>query len=1101
MIFFKKLSKLLIGFLSVLLFVIFSSALAVYCNFSRNFIINQISERLEKNGITVKINQGNLTMINNLSVRLSSGVELSFKDISLHRDKILSRFSIAIDEFNFKNYDNKSDSDFDLKKIIPLLKIVRSFIENINLRLGNLCFGDKKYIVSDVNYHSNGNEDFVYATINGNQSLNLTLNWNQFNCLNARVNFKNIFACSGNLSIDAIEENVSSYKLRVENSEFSLDSDGFFEDFIKEIVVNDIFVKYKDRNYDLYGKIYPQNLKSELFTKVALGNFVNDPKIPKEMLKNFENVFAKLKIRSEWKKTHDVSIEFISNEQKIGHASVELNGNSLKAKSSASWIDIFGYKLGEIILESPDWKNFKIDIQGEDFNADSKFVFGEDIRIEEFNFGIKKGKIFSEKPFILDPKNINVSFKFNLENLGFFEKIVPMKGKTFGKISVTNNQIDINAKIPRIILNEYEIYNGSISGNFDNMKFSIGNLKYDDISFDNLYCEKKREKIKLQSRLNSSSNLNLQGTLKEKNLKLSGTVKNNKNVLAVNVFDLNFEKDVYKVAAQISSSKHKGDMNFSSGKNRVNLKFDKFSLSTFGKLFNRIFPDCSIGGKWDLHSQDGVFVGDGKFKVVGIVSKGNVLDINLRNKGDRFLVQGNLKSKIDDISLNAALPLKIKNDWKVIIARDYPIDISVFGYAQLKNLFNLPDGCDLKGKIDSSLNIKGTLNRPNISGKVKYSDSYIAIAGVMLKNGFISLRGVGDKFVVSRADFVDSRGKKAQVNGDGKLFFSGIIPNIDTNLRLCFDDFRLFDSDDFKLNISGEGLMSGPINDMKISGKIRAPSCTLSYFDTGDEENKYKDIIIENDIHLSKKVNKEKDFFTYDVNIECPKINFVGNIYELMFKGNLNLCSYEGQASLSGTLDLEKGRLDLFGRRMIFSEGKVEFVRDYPFDPRVYLICQRTIDSMKAILEIKNTPGEGTSLNLRSEPSYTQNIILSKMLFGKSGKDLSIGEAAQLAHAVTSLKQRGYIFSLLNTFQNIGLVDNISFSREEKSTSLYRNTRSSSENELDIKAGKYLSDDVFISVNKKGDQTSFDVDVSISENSSLKVNTLGEAGVSWRYRY
>ena len=123
------------------------------------------------------------------------------------------------------------------------------------------------------------------------------------------------------------------------------------------------------------------------------------------------------------------------------------------------------------------------------------------------------------------------------------------------------------------------------------------------------------------------------------------------------------------------------------------------------------------------------------------------------------------------------------------------------------------------------------------------------------------------------------------------------------------------------------------------------------------------------------------------------------------------------------------------------------------------------------------------------------------MMFGKSSRDLSVGEAAQLAHALNSLEQKGYIFSILNTFQNLGLVDSISFSTENNSSSLYKNSQTSSNNQINVKAGKYLSDNVYISVNQKEKETSFDVDLSIGSNASLKVNTQGEVGINWKFRY
>jgi hypothetical protein len=63
------------------------------------------------------------------------------------------------------------------------------------------------------------------------------------------------------------------------------------------------------------------------------------------------------------------------------------------------------------------------------------------------------------------------------------------------------------------------------------------------------------------------------------------------------------------------------------------------------------------------------------------------------------------------------------------------------------------------------------------------------------------------------------------------------------------------------------------------------------------------------------------------------------------------------------------------------------------------------------------------------------------MLFDKDSKHLTMGEAAQLAHAVASLNSRGYIFSALNMLRNVGVVDSISFSSADtQSNSLYANS-------------------------------------------------------------
>ena len=106
---------------------------------------------------------------------------------------------------------------------------------------------------------------------------------------------------------------------------------------------------------------------------------------------------------------------------------------------------------------------------------------------------------------------------------------------------------------------------------------------------------------------------------------------------------------------------------------------------------------------------------------------------------------------------------------------------------------------------------------------------------------------------------------------------------------------------------------------------------------------------------------------------------------------------------------------------------------------------------------------------------------------------------------MSSFKQSGgYIFSILNTFKSSGIVDTISFSdTSSRTSSLNTNTQTSeTQSNMNISAGKYIGDNLFISVNKKSDETtSFDIDYSLTPKISVKANTNGEAGISWKYKY
>ncbi|MBO7536984.1 MAG: translocation/assembly module TamB domain-containing protein [Alphaproteobacteria bacterium] len=591
----------------------------------------------------------------------------------------------------------------------------------------------------------------------------------------------------------------------------------------------------------------------------------------------------------------------------------------------------------------------------------------------------------------------------------------------------------------------------------------------------------------------------MNGTLVDDVLSFSGNIKNKNTELKLKNCIINLKDRSYQILLEVIGNKKTGTLQLLASANKIYVVAQNMSVQDLGKAFGKILPQCLINGSFESAPSQDCFAGKGYFKVEELISRQSKIDINLKQDREGLSVQGNLSNAVDNLRLEALVPVLIKRDLDFLIKKDSSIKISIKGNAHIENIFEFPDGITVKGKVKSDLNIIGKIDSPQIRGNIECSDTAVIIADVVLKNGMIKLSGRDNKFVVYDSYFVDSYGKKATINGDAVLFFSDNIPNLDTDLQLGFDNFRLFDTDSMKINILGNGKMEGPIDNLKLSGNLKVPLCELIFLESGDDDQ-YKDITVMNDVFLSKTKKEEDDFFLYDINLEGQQIKILGNIYKLDFAGNLHLGTYNKKATLSGSIDLKEGRLNLFGKRMIFEKSKIKFFEQYPFDPKMKISCSRDIDSMKVVLDVKNIPGEEMSLDLHSHPNYTQDVILSHMMFGKSSKDLSVGEAAQLAHAVNSINKKGYIFSVLNAFQNIGLVDSLSFSSDSKSSSLYKNSQTSSD-KINVRAGKYLSDNVYISVNKKGEETSFDVDLSVGSHTSLKVNTLGEVGVNWKFRY
>ncbi len=1092
----KKSIKLLFQFiLIVLLFIIIISGL-FYNDKSRQFIFDAITGYFSRNGVIIKVEGVNISNIDKIDLKIPSNTRLIFKNCSL------SRSSLYINEFLFESSNQDTSSNIQFKDYLSFGKILRIFIKNLSVKKGILNINGQVHTLNDFQFHINENSDNFYILIDKNLSVNIEFYRNISRYEKGIVKFENVFGYKGQLEIYEPEADIASYKLLAGNDEINIISDGFFKSFLKEININDIFINYKNQiGFNLYGKIFLCDLRSDLSTKIYLDKYFSQGKIPDKIWKNLQSLLAEVNIISDWRNNHKIFINFEKNGVKVGDATGKLINHAINLQANIPWMNIYNYQIKALSIETQDLQNYFCFLHGDNFSIKTNLNVKRDILVKDFIFTAENDFIRSENPFIFDGEINNCRFSFHFDNLEFFRNLYPIKGKAFGHLFFEKGNLYINLDSPHLHLNKINLFGVKMNGGMQDSKISLKHVRYNELFLSDCIINKKLNKIFIDTKLNDVTKVNLNGVIDNNEVKLQGQAVNKKNVMIIQKCLVNLFDKIYKLKLNIKNQKQQGEALIDIDRNKFDLDFFDFSLKVFSAFFNRVVPQCKLKGSIRLSSRDKIFIGDGKFHVNGFVSKNNNVELNISNRLNGLYLDGNLRNGNELISIKSLFPIVVKNDGTFAELHDIPLNLSLVGKVNLSNIFDLSDGYGFRGYINTNFNIKGTLEKPILNGFFDYSDALIQVGSLILKNGKIELKGKDNILYVKDAEFIDSFNKKAKASGNGRLFFCGIFPNIDTNLDLDFNNFRLFDSDTLKINITGKGTMKGALDNMKLEGNVNVPYCELSYLDMTNNNNEYDDIIIENDPFLIEDDNtNNKDFFKYDIKMNCPKIDIIGNIYNLELCGDLILSNYQEQATLSGILQLRKGKLDLFSRRMVFSKGEIKFLREYPFNPIINLKCTKNINNILAILEIHNDPKRGANINLYSRPHYTKDIILSQMMFGKSTQSLSIGETAQLAHAVSSLGQRGYIFSLLNTLQGSGLVDNISFSTEDKSTLLNKNTQSSN-NHVNVKIGKYLNDNIFISANKKEESTSFDVDISLDKNTSLKVNTLGEIGINWKYRY
>lgn len=1079
--------------------------IVMFCfDIGRQILLNGLNKYFQSQGIIFEIkglNRG-FSKVDGIFVKLQNGMEISISNISIKRDGFLSRADIYAEKFSLKSRINeKSSSDQkSLKEIsdsaIYYAKTLRTFVKTISIDDSIFDIEQKKYKVANIKYDAIQSKDNFRYGLDENYIINLSVEWNTFSCSKIIVQIKKLKEFSGKKEFDGKIE-IKDPNSNISPIKFEIEKNG--------------------KVYKTDGNLHLQDDAVFLNTKINLDDCSLE--LPNEIKSNFENLKAVFDIKYFIGKNNEISIKFERDNQVIGDAICSIQNNIINISGNINWISICDYRFKKFHCRIFDLQKINTEIYGEDFKLNLSAKIDKNIFIENAIFAVQKnglnGFIKTMKPFTLANANTNVDLEFKFDQLDFWNKIIPISGDSCGTISYKNAKIKANCKGKNIVIKDSNLLNYTLSIDDKNISLKAANASYLNSKWQNVFFDISKGKLNFSGKShNQSSTFMISGTISDslKNISLNkGKIKTDNLQSNIKICDLDFDNGNYKIICDTADKRSgkTGSLHFHSNKKETNIKFNSFQPNIINVLLGVWFPRCRLNGAINLEHSKNSVSGNSHIIISDLLSGRSSVELNGRLIHDGLQLNAIVKNAKNVLRADMSVPISLQKNGTVIKSiNSMPIKCHIFGATRLEHLFELPDQTDARGLFDCNLYISGSFSAPQINGNANLKNGYFVMGDVFLKNGDIQFKCYGDTIAVSHAEFVDSRKKKMIVTGNGKFFFDGLIPNIKTNLVLSCNDFTLFDSEDLNIAVSGKGRITGNIDDLLISGDVDITKCKVQNMDAVSSDQN-DGIVVDNEINvISKKQieekKSEKDFCRYDIIMRCPKVLVVGSVFDMILGGNLRLASYEHRATLSGLLKLQEGKLNLFGKRLLMRKGEVEFFEQYPFDPRVSLVCTNNFGEMVVYLKIKNAPEKGVSFNLYSVPSYSQEVILSQMLFGKDMKYLSVSEAAQFAQAMSSFKQKGYIFSILNTFKSSGIIDSISFSNSNsRNNSLNTNTQTSeTQGNMNVSAGKYIGDNLFISVNKNSDEsTSFDIDYSLTPKISVKANTNGEAGISWKYKY
>jgi translocation and assembly module TamB len=431
-----------------------------------------------------------------------------------------------------------------------------------------------------------------------------------------------------------------------------------------------------------------------------------------------------------------------------------------------------------------------------------------------------------------------------------------------------------------------------------------------------------------------------------------------------------------------------------------------------------------------------------------------------------------------------------------LVGNDGQLDLTITGNAPLGLSAPFIAPRSLQGQAQFDLALRGPAGLDALSGTIRTSG-----AAFSAPNLRIALEGINAdiRLANSRAELDVSAAATGggTIDITGGIGLAGALPaDLDVRLNtVVLEDPRLY-----RTSVNGALRLSGPLSGgAAIAGQltigetfITVPSTGLTSIgdippithigapDDATATRRRAGVLDEGATSDPADDGDASGGFGLDIAINAPGRIFVrGRGIDAELGGSLQLTGTTANIVSSGRFDLERGRLDILGKRFDLVEGSAQFQGD--LIPYIRFVTTTSTENGTASIIVEG-PANAPEVSFESSPAGPQDEVLAQLLFGRNLSEISAFQALQLANAVATLAGRGGTGVVGNLRDRFGLDD--------------LDVTTTDSGETALRVGKYLSDNVYTDVTAASDGTG-EVSLNIDLTDSLKGKaTLGSDGNS-----
>ena len=432
--------------------------------------------------------------------------------------------------------------------------------------------------------------------------------------------------------------------------------------------------------------------------------------------------------------------------------------------------------------------------------------------------------------------------------------------------------------------------------------------------------------------------------------------------------------------------------------------------------------------------------------------------------------------------------------------------------AGLGRLFVLDVYHRLVGTLAADILLTGTFSDPRLDGSIRLDGGRYEheISGTILSD--LVLEVAAEREFLSLVNFSASDGAGGTVQASGRMhFLPGERYPFETTLTL--NRFRLMKNDQAEARGLGTLTWGGNVAESQLSGQVQVSPMTLNIPETLPSRLYALDVV---EVHADE---DEGDLLTerghtergqalgedrlsrrhriaFDVGIAAPDRVFVrGRGLDSEWSARIQVRGQTPEPLVTGHLHMIRGRFSFFGKRLVLQRGIVSFDGAFPPAPLLDIEAMLRSGGIMAILRVQGAATDPT-IALDSSPPLPEDEILSRLLFGRETARMSPWQAITLAQAINKLRGGGSAFDLMGETRRILRVDQIDV-----------RTPDDEQPGATVRVGKYISDRVYVELERNVAEESgrAEVEVELTPSLRLETQTGGNAdsgvGIIWTWDY